>query len=60
MGYESDERAEARVELRDYLINTNESYNAERIVDLFVNSKGANMRYSYEARRRTEADLFNQ
>lgn len=52
-------RAEDRKELRDYLINANGAYDNEKILELFVNSKGANIKYDYENRRETEANLFN-
>lgn len=51
-------RAQARKALRDYIINSNGTYNSQTIIDLFVNSKGANIKYTYEERRRTEANLF--
>lgn len=53
-------RAEARVELRDYIVNQNGNYDSQKVIDLFVNSKGANIKYTYEDRRRIEANLFNQ
>ncbi len=53
-------RAKARIELRDYIITANGAYNAQKVIDLFVNSRGANLSYTYEMRRRREANLFNQ
>ncbi len=52
------ERAEARKELRDYIVNKNGDYDKKTIEDLFVNSKGANVKYDYEERRRKEAEVF--
>ncbi len=57
---EKEKRAEARVALRDYLINNNENYDAKQIKTLFVNSKGANVKYDYKGRREAEADLFSK
>lgn len=58
-GGEYAERAEARKELRDYLINNNGNYDPQSIEDLFVGSKGANIKYDYAGRRREEANYFN-
>ena len=60
LGGERAKRAEARKELRDYLINQNGDYNADMITYLFVESKGANIKYDYRSRRETEANVFNQ
>jgi len=59
-GGEYANRAKERKELRDYLINNNENYNSNMIIDLFVNSKGANIKYDYKDRRENEASVFNQ
>jgi GH24 family phage-related lysozyme (muramidase) len=53
-------RAEARIELRDYLINKNGAYDSQMITDLFINSKGPNMKYDYQLRREDEARVFNK
>jgi GH24 family phage-related lysozyme (muramidase) len=58
-GGEYELRAKAREALRDYLISNNDNYDSQRIVELFVNSKGANIRYDYKERRRIEPNLFN-
>lgn len=52
-------RAEARKELRDYLIDYNKNYSDEKIIELFVKSKGGNINHEYEDRRRKEAIIFN-
>lgn len=52
------ERAEAREELRRYLIDENGNYDADRIKELFIESKGANIKYDYKTRRSEEAELF--
>lgn len=57
-GKEYEERAEARIKLRDYIIENNENYDSEKITELFVKSKGANLKYEYEERRTAEAQLF--
>lgn len=44
-GDEYAKRAEARILLRDYLIYYNGNYDRENIISLFINSKGANIRY---------------
>lgn len=59
-GGEIADRAKARVELRDYLINNNGNYDEQTIHNLFVNSKGGNLKYTYEERRTEEANLFNK
>lgn len=59
-GGEYAKRAEARKELRDYLINNNGNYNSSKINKLFVNSKGGNPKYDFKDRRETEASVFNQ
>ena len=51
-------RAVARIELRDYLIENNGNYDKEKLIELFVASKGANMNYEYKGRRASEAELF--
>lgn len=62
MGYGGEHalRAQARKELRDYVIANNGNYDAKTLETLFVNSKGANLNYSYKERRRTEANLFGK
>ena len=57
-GGENENRAEARKELRDYLIEENGNYNADEIKRLFVNSKGWNIKYDYKTRREEEAEVF--
>lgn len=57
-GGEYAERAEAREELRRYLIDENGNYDADRIKELFIESKGANIKYDYKTRRSEEAELF--
>ncbi|MDE7001693.1 MAG: hypothetical protein K2P73_15635 [Lachnospiraceae bacterium] len=57
-GGENKNRAEARKELRDYLIEENGNYNADEIKRLFVNSKGWNIKYDYKTRREEEAEVF--
>lgn len=52
-------RAQAREELRNYLIEYNGNYDSQKIVELFVESKGANIKYEYKDRRTAEAELFN-
>ena len=59
-GGEYAERAKARKELRDYIINNNGNYDKTRIEELFVNSKGGNKKYDYKERRTGEAHLFMQ
>ncbi|MFA9465188.1 MAG: RHS repeat domain-containing protein, partial [Velocimicrobium sp.] len=59
-GGEYANRAKERKELRDYLINNNGNYNSNMIIDLFVNSKGANIKYDYKDRRENEASVFSQ
>ena len=49
---------EAREELRRYLIDENGNYDADRIKELFIESKGANIKYDYKTRRSEEAELF--
>lgn len=58
LGGEYAIRADARRELRDYLIDSNGCYNKETIRRLFVNSKGGNIKYEYLGRRTDEAELF--
>lgn len=53
-------RAKARMELKNYLINNNGNYDPNKITELFVNSKGANLKYDYKGRREAEASVFNQ
>ena len=36
------------------------TYDPIRIEELFVDSKGANIKYDYEGRRRKEANTFNR
>ena len=57
-GGEYAERAEAREELRRYLIDENGNCDADRIKELFIESKGANIKYDYKTRRSEEAELF--
>ena len=59
-GGKNAERAKARIELRDYLIGNNGNYDEQTINELFVNSKGGNLNYTYEERRTEEANLFNK
>jgi hypothetical protein len=59
-GGEYANRAKARKDLKDYLINNNGIYNSNKIIDLFVKSKGANINYDYKDRRETEANVFNK
>ena len=53
-------RAKARRELRDYIINNNGNYSDERIIQLFVNSKGGSIDFEYKDRRTKEANVFNK
>ncbi|MDO4304900.1 MAG: hypothetical protein Q4D94_13415 [Bacillota bacterium] len=53
-------RAEARKCLKEYLINENGNYNEQTIINLFVASKGPNIKYEYITRRTDEANLFNK
>lgn len=57
-GGEYEERAMARKELCEYIINNNGNYDAEKVKVLFIASKGANINYNYEARREREAEVF--
>ena len=60
LGGEYKKRAEARKELRDYIIDNNGNYSSSKITKLFVNSKGGNTKYDYKDRRETESSLFNK
>lgn len=53
-------RAEARKNLKEYLINENGNYEEEAISRLFLESKGPSIKYEYEDRRKNEAELFNK
>lgn len=57
-GGEKANRAEARKNLKEYLIEKNGNYDAIMIEKLFVDCKGANIKYEYESRRKEEAKLF--
>jgi RHS repeat-associated protein len=59
-GGEYAKRANARKKLKNYLINNNGNYNSSKITKLFVNSKGANIKYDYKSRREAEANVFNK
>ena len=60
LGGEYARRAEARKELRDYIINNNGKYDPKKIKELFINSKGGNIKYDYKDRREGEAQLFTK
>lgn len=47
-------------ELRDYIINNNGKYDPKKIKELFINSKGGNIKYDYKDRREGEAQLFTK
>ncbi|MDE6950943.1 MAG: DUF4280 domain-containing protein [Lachnospiraceae bacterium] len=57
-GGEYKERANARRELRDYIIEYNGNYDADEIIKRFVASKGPNINYEYVDRRTREGELF--
>lgn len=57
-GGEMADRAEARKNLKEYLIENNGNYDAEKIEELFVDCKGGNLKYEYTDRRKAEAELF--
>lgn len=57
-GGEKAARAEARKNLKEYLIESNGNYDAEKVEELFVACKGGNLNYEYKDRRKEEAELF--
>ena len=57
-GGEYQVRAEARQDLKDYLIAKNGSYDNDKILELFLASKGPSIKYEYVSRRTGEANLF--
>lgn len=57
-GGEYEVRAEARKTLKDYIIKENGHYEDKVIIKLFIESKGANIKYGYKDRRTQEAEIF--
>ena len=44
----------------NYIINNNGKYDQKKIEELFINSKGDNIKYDYKDRREGEAQLFTK
>ena len=44
----------------NYIINNNGKYDPKKIEELFINSKGDNIKYDYKDRREGEAQLFTK